>query len=272
MCELLDVQPPPGKTLDPRWHDVTIEHLLNHQGGWDCGRSFDPVFRVAEIAEELGQPGPASPADLLRYVAGQPLQFAPGSKTVYSNFGYVVLGLVIEKVSRQSYLDCVRQEIVGPLGITTVARGRSLPQDRHPREPAYRDAGQGRNVVRSADKELVAAPDGSFCLETISSAGGLIASAPDVARFLAAYQLNGEPVPAGPAEKRGSGEGPRHWRWQTGSLPGTFTLALERADGVLLVALFNQRTDPSGLDYQTLRGILEQVADRIEQWPAGEDF
>jgi CubicO group peptidase (beta-lactamase class C family) len=259
---LLAVEPPPGKTADPRLKDVTIQHLREHQGGWDRDAAFDPMFSSgAEIAAELGKPSPLTPADMVRYMAGQPLNFAPGSKTVYSNFGYCVLGRVIEKVTGHSYLEYVQQEILAPAGIKSVTQGRTLTRDRDPREPCYRDVERGRNLFPGGPGE-VAAPDGTFCLEMMDATFGLIGSAVDVARFVKAYRLLDEnPEPDNSP-----------YRWKFGDMAGTFTLAVQRSDGVILVALFNQSKDPSGLDYNVIRGLLEKVVDRIEQWPAGEDL
>ena len=51
------------------------------------------------IADALKLKEPPTPDDIVRYIAGQPLQFDPGSKSTYSNFGYCLLGRIIEKVS-----------------------------------------------------------------------------------------------------------------------------------------------------------------------------
>jgi CubicO group peptidase (beta-lactamase class C family) len=51
-------------------------------------------------------------------MAGRPLEFDPGTQTTYSNFGYLVLGRIIEKASGRSYEDYVKAEILEPLGIT----------------------------------------------------------------------------------------------------------------------------------------------------------
>ena len=53
-----------------------------------------------------------------------------------------------------------------------------------------------------------------------------------------------------------------------GSLPGTFTLMRQREDGVQIIALFNQRSDPSGLPYDDILKRLDEVADGIKTWPA----
>jgi CubicO group peptidase (beta-lactamase class C family) len=214
------------------------------------------MFRSREIAAALGQRPPASARDIIRYMAGQPLQFTPGTQTAYSNFGYCVLGRVIEKVTGQSYLAYVRGAILAPLGIKDVALGRTLPKDGSPREPYYADFTTGLSVFDRADKE-VPAPDGGFYLEAMDSHGGLIASAEDLVRFLRAYWLSGKP--RGPKETAGF--------CFFGILPGTFAMALERPDGVNIAVLFNQRRDLSGLKYEDIEKVINRTVDGVKRWP-----
>ena len=255
LLDVLPVTPPPGRKRDPRWKDITIRHLLRHQGGWDTKESFDPMFRPLKIARALGTAGPAGPEDIIRYMAGQPLDFDPGSRSAYSNFGYCVLGRVIEKVSGRKYVDYVREEVLAPAGARGVELGRTLRRDRNPREPFYSDPDEGRNVMDPASHAEVPAPDGTFYLEAMDAHGGLIASAADYARFLRRYGLNG----------RGDKRRPTDVFF--GSLPGTLTMGLQRADGLIIVALFNQRADPSGRDYFVIEQMLGKAANGVERWP-----
>jgi serine/threonine protein kinase/WD40 repeat protein/CubicO group peptidase (beta-lactamase class C family) len=257
--DLLHPEPPPGERIDPRWKEVTIGQLLEHKGGWDRSAAFDPMFRPVEAALALGKPSPASAADIIRYMAGQPMQFAPGSKSAYSNFGYCLLGRVIEKASGMGYLEYLQKEVLAPAGATGIYLGRTLPKDRDRREPVYDDPDVGPNAMESGRNDWVPAPDGTFCLEAMDSHGGLTASAVDVARFLSAYTLSGEPAGARPVA--GS---------SFGSMPGTFTMALQRADGVGVVALFNRRKDRSGRDYFAIRELMDRAADGVVRWPDGE--
>ena len=83
-----------GQLNDPRVADVTIEHLLSHRGGWDRERGQDVMFMRNH------QPWcPGDPARLKESV----LMYDPGKKEVYSNLGYCLLGLAIEKVTGKSF-------------------------------------------------------------------------------------------------------------------------------------------------------------------------
>ncbi|HYV37659.1 MAG TPA: serine hydrolase [Gemmataceae bacterium] len=253
----LGIQPPPGQKMDKRLLDITVQNLIQHKGGWDRDKAGDPMFKSLAIAKALGKPGPPTADDIIHYMAGQPLQFDPDSKSVYSNFGYCVLGRVIEKASGKKYIDYLHSDVTKPLGLTSIQLGHTLPNSRNAKEPIYFDPGFGRNVMAPTSKIDVPAPDGTFCLEAMDSHGGLIASAPDSVRFLQAYWMNGQP--------RKDGESAAYSFF--GSLPGTWTMVVQRKDGVNIAALFNQRTDPSGLAYEDIQKMLNKAADGVKGWP-----
>jgi N-acyl-D-amino-acid deacylase len=107
----------PHGTPDPRLKQVTIRQLLRHTGGWDRDVSFDPMFRPIEIARDLNAEPPAGTALVIRYMGGKPLDFNPGERYGYSNYGYCVLGRLIEKASGQTYEGYVREHVLRPLGV-----------------------------------------------------------------------------------------------------------------------------------------------------------
>ncbi len=91
-----------GDSADPRLGQVTIAHLLRHQGGWDRKETIDPLFHAIEIASVLGKPPPATQDDVIRFMMGWQLDFDPGQRYVYSNLGYCLLGRVIEQLTGRS--------------------------------------------------------------------------------------------------------------------------------------------------------------------------
>ena len=89
------------------WKDVTIEHLLDHTSG------------IANFTDEPDFDGleGATPAQTVAGVADIPLRGEPGESFSYTNTGYVLLGMAIEKVSGKSYAAFLQDEIFGPLGM-----------------------------------------------------------------------------------------------------------------------------------------------------------
>jgi CubicO group peptidase (beta-lactamase class C family) len=96
---------------------VTIQHLLTHTGG--TGDFFGPEFDAHRLELRTFD-------DYVKLYGARPLRFEPGTKWEYSNYGFLLLGLVIEKVSGQSYYDYVREHVYKPAGMTSTA---SDPED-----------------------------------------------------------------------------------------------------------------------------------------------
>lgn len=91
---------------------ITIEQLLQHRSG--LGDIFGPKFLAAHASLR-------TLSDYLPLFADKPLEFEPGTDQRYSNAGFVVLGLIIEKISGQSYYDYVRDHITKPAGMNDTA-------------------------------------------------------------------------------------------------------------------------------------------------------
>ena len=103
--------------MDPRLRKITIRQALNHSGGWDRNKSGDPANWAPQICKRLGVPMPPSPEQFISFMMAMPLDFEPGTRTQYSNVGYIMLGEVIEKVTGQSYEDYVQKNVLEPMGV-----------------------------------------------------------------------------------------------------------------------------------------------------------
>jgi D-alanyl-D-alanine carboxypeptidase len=95
---------------------VTVRHLLTHTGG--TGDVFGPEFDQHRLTLR-------EHSDYIQLYGSRGLTHEPGSRFEYSNYGYVLLGELIEKVSGQSYYDFVRDNIFRPAGMTSTD---SLPE------------------------------------------------------------------------------------------------------------------------------------------------
>jgi CubicO group peptidase (beta-lactamase class C family) len=141
---------------------VTIAHLLTHTGG--TGDTFGPEFDAHR----------ASLSDLKDYVAlfgKRPPDFAPGSRYAYSNYGFVLLGRIVERLSGLSYDDYLERNVFAPAGMTSTGnQPESVPLPR--RAASY--AGSGADL-RRADATLPVRG---------TSAGGGYSTAADLDRFV----------------------------------------------------------------------------------------
>ncbi len=96
---------------------VTISELLSHTGG--TGDFFGPEFDQHRL--EL-----RTHADYVKLFGNRPPKFEPGSRFEYSNYGFLLLGNIIEKVTGESYYDYVREHVYEPAGMTSTG---SQPED-----------------------------------------------------------------------------------------------------------------------------------------------
>jgi D-alanyl-D-alanine carboxypeptidase len=96
---------------------VTIQHLLTHTGGTDD--IFGPDFEAHRLELRTLQ-------DYVKLYGNRELKFEPGKQFEYSNYGFILLGAIIEKVSGGSYYDYVRQHIYAPAGMNLTG---SEPED-----------------------------------------------------------------------------------------------------------------------------------------------
>jgi N-acyl-D-amino-acid deacylase len=287
----------PKVKFDERWKNVTILDLLQHRGGWDPEKSFDPMFRSPAICKEMKVAPPADQEAIIHYMLRRPLDFDLGERYAYSNFGYCLLGRVIEKVSGKRYEEYVKEKVLAPLGIERMRQGRTLPDGRARGEVQYYAAGEGTAIMgpNIGKKELW--PYGCWCIESMDSHGGWIASAEALVRFGAALNrpkqckiLDAKSIqimfarPPGAAGENKNGKPADSWygcgwsvrpagdgkenTWHNGSLDGTSTLLVRRSDGLTWAALFNSREAVKGQEPAgEIDGLLHEAADAVKHWP-----
>jgi N-acyl-D-amino-acid deacylase len=292
-----------GKRPDARLKLITIRHLLHHTGGWDRDKSGDPMFRPGAIAHAAALASPPNQETIIRYMLSQKLDFAPGSRYAYSNFGYCVLGRIIARVSGFPYDRFVQQSVLTPAGIRRMQQGSSLEAGRANGEVKYYtpDGAQGHSVFSTQPGEFPQ-PYGTFYLEAMDSHGGWLASAVDLVRFAAALDGSGRSrvlkpetcqilyeAPTPPVSRKRDGslsdayyacgwqvrpvglQGKANY-WHSGSLPGTSTLLVRRADGLAWAVVFNQRSQDSKLPDGAIDGALHRAADAVAEWPKEDLF
>jgi CubicO group peptidase (beta-lactamase class C family) len=285
--EILGLKPAsPDASIDPRLAQITVGELLHHTGGWNRDKSGDPMFKSRTIAAALGIPSPPNAVAIIRFMLSQPLDFDPGTRMAYSNFGYCVLGRVIEQVTGESYENYVKRAVLAPMGITRMTLGRTLPEHRAADEVRYYAPGKPlRSVFDTGKEKEVVSPYGAFSLEAMDAHGGWLASAVDLVRFASSLGkvlseksralLFSRPENLPPGNpyyacgwmvRPGGGEG-KMTTWHTGALPGTSTLLVRRHDGLTWAVLFNERLRDESVD-----PALHRAADAVGEWPKGDLF
>jgi CubicO group peptidase (beta-lactamase class C family) len=142
---------------------VTVRQLLTHTGG--TGDIFGPEYAANRPILRTHQ-------DYVRLFGSRDPQFAPGSRWQYSNFGYIVLGRLIEQVSGQSYYDYVREHVYTPAGMTSTG---SEPED-------VRVPDRGIGYTRRPGQADVA-PNSDFLPYRGTAAGGGYSTVGDLLRF-----------------------------------------------------------------------------------------
>ena len=289
--DLLRPKPFGDRKLDEHWKQITILQLLQHRGGWDRDKSFDPMFRSHLVAAAAGHQKPAEPVDIIRYMAGRPLDSDPGESYSYSNFGYCLLGRVIERVTGKTYEEYVQESVLRKVGIRRMHVGATLLEKKHPDEVRYYGGEQrlARSVFSQDEAATVPRPYGGFYLEAMDSHGGWIACVSDLLRFARDFDDPKKSVLLSEASIRtmfarppGSvGLGPRSryygcgWLVRVGesqdhggSLPGTTTKLMRRSDGICWALLLNTREDGRGTRLRAGRfeGTLQRTLSSIREW------
>jgi N-acyl-D-amino-acid deacylase len=244
---------------DARLRIITIRNLLQHSGGWDRQISGDPIDRQVEIARALGVTAPAGCSDMIRYMLGKPLDFDPGTRWAYSNFGYCILGRVVEKVSSEKYELYVRNHILEPIGIHGMYIGTSRQGRQGQYEVKYYDP---TSLVPSVFPGEGSVPMQYGGFEMLDAPGGWIGSPIDLVRFMTALDgsrtnslLKPETMALMTANPGLPGTGPGWWYgfalfvgpspdlWcHGGSIPGSETQLCRDPNGYVYAIISNSRT------------------------------
>ena len=246
-----------GRDVPDAVKEITVAHLLTHTcGGWS-NKKDDPMFQHPAMKH----------AELIEWtLKNQPLTGKRGAAYAYSNFGYCILGRLIEKLTGLPYAQAVQREVLAKCGITTMRIGGNTHLERAPNEVAYVAGGGGNpygmNVAR------------------MDSHGGWIATAGDLVQF--AMRVDGFPNPpdilraeslktmttpsaasAGYACGWAVNKVP-NW-WHGGSLPGTSSIMVRTASGLCWAALVNIRADGIG---GALDETMWKIAKAVPEWRA----
>lgn len=226
----------PIRQPDPRLADITVAHLLRHQAGW----SRDYTFAERQCAEDLGVQHPAPRPEVARWIMGLPLQYAPGTSVRYSNVGYLMLGLIIERFSGTTFSKAVNQLVLEPVGVSSdrMIVGNNMPKDHDLREWNYK-GWRG----------------GMWDMDGHCAQGGIVTDPAALLAFTKEFYCGfgthiGERRPVN-----------GHWKAEhRGGHPGANAGLFQRGDGVDIAVVFNQH----GAGASEITSAVDRMLDRGE--------
>jgi CubicO group peptidase (beta-lactamase class C family) len=241
-----------SSATDPRVKDITIQQLIDHRGG--RSRNHDPFGGEAQC-KAVSAPCPPSRIDIVKYMMTLPLDYSPGfpgNLDGYSNFGYLLLGMIIEQASQTSYTQYVQNSLMKPLGISSndFKAGESLPADHDEREPIYISKNMAPSVF-NIGKEAPFAEEG-FVAKNWLAVGSSISTARAMTLFASAYKLpHGEVL-----EKNATNDG-----IHLGGVDGSATIVRQLSSGVSYSIFLNIAISSEA--YSSLRTPLDEASKLI---------
>lgn len=266
---------------DKRAYGITVAHLLSHEGGWSQ-RWGDQMFMPLIVAEKMGVKPPADTRTIIRFALDKRLHFTPGTGKAYSNLGYSILGLVIEKASGTSYEDYCKKAVLEPLGIFDMTLARNLPDKKAPYEVTYYEPADvllKQSIYGTG--ELVEPAYGGNDIEALGGAGAWLATAPDLLRLMLAVDglpsckdiLSQESIRF--MTDNESGAAPVGWKtttyngtwWRTGSFPGSAGMIKRQSDGFGWVVLLNSSAWNGPEIYSYINNMMYRVIAQVRRWP-----
>lgn len=295
---LNDFSPPGGTIKDPRWREITVEQLLEHLGGFSLENGDKQVTYLRKAADAFGTPRPATARQIVEYGMGEMLDFDPGTQYVYSNFGYNILGRIIEKVTGKTYEKYVQEEILAPAGVTDMQIAKTRMRDKLPSEVIYYGDEQYEPMWSVLDDEVdqVNFPyGGDYFIEVMDSHGGWLSNAVDLLKFVTStdyttdrpHILTKETVELMLAKPQFMADpNADHWygkgwnsdvtgEWShAGALWGVCSFIIRYGNGVSVAVIFNYLPMMQfGKFIGELKyDMLSQIRDMKDKLPAGKEF
>ena len=179
-----------GLIKDRNYHKITIEHLLRHQGGFPR----DPLFSSRDVMTQLRLDHAPEKEDFYKVVLSRPIRFEPGSWQRYSNFGYLLLSEIIEKVSGMPYDEFIRKEVLFPAGCYDMHIAGTYYEDKRENEVRYyTHEGDGKFIEEYNNSGVtVERCYGGNNIPLLSGAGAWCGSPAEIARLVAC--IDGDPT------------------------------------------------------------------------------
>ena len=270
------------------FYKIKVKHLLNHTSGWSLVTFGDPMFIPHKINrwEKTGYPLVFD--DVIKFVVSKNLPYVPGTRFSYSNFGYCLLGRIVEEISGTDYESYVQKTILSPHGINHMHIAGNFEKDRLKNEVKYYDfTADNQAVAFDGSGKKVMKPYGADDLEMLGPAGGWLANSVDLMRLLVLVDgyskkhkdilsdemmdkmikgVGGKSYPLGWRSVKGD-----HW-WRTGTLSGTSALLTRDINGMSWVIVTNTTNNRSRGFTSSSRYSLRRSFQLVKDWPGHDLF
>lgn len=169
-----------AEICDPRMLEITVEHLLRHEAGFSASK-VDPMF-CAGVTDGIMA---------VRRTLGKRLAFAPGTGHEYSNVGYFLLSLIIEKVTKDSYEHWMSVNVLDPMYCSGFRIAGNYLSDRQQGEVHYyMHSGSELKKDYHGDGTMVEGCYGSNNVRGSQGAGAWLSNAAMLCRFVAGIDLD----------------------------------------------------------------------------------
>jgi CubicO group peptidase (beta-lactamase class C family) len=176
------------RCCDKNYNKITVEHLMRHQAGF----SRDPLFSALDISNALKLDGAPTREDYIRLVLSRKLRFNPGDWQWYNNFGYMLLSIIIEEMTSESYEKYVQNHLLYPAGCYDMhIRKIYYHQKRENEVRYYSHPGDGQYIHEfNKSGRMVERCYGGNDIPMLQGAGAWTSSTVELARLIASIDAN----------------------------------------------------------------------------------
>lgn len=170
---------------------ITVEQLLRHKAGFTNSRG-DPMFSTQDIIRQFRLDDAPDHNTLVRCVLSRPLGYKPGTWQRYSNFGYLLLSMIIEKTSGYDYETFIQENVLHPAGCRDMHLANNYYEEKYPNEVRYyMHAGSELREEYNLSGRMVERCYGANDIHGLSGAGAWCGSPAELCRFVAS--IDGRP-------------------------------------------------------------------------------
>lgn len=279
--------------VDDSVYSITVINLLQHTAGW---ADLD-IIGGNDASYALNLPIPAGKEENIKYMLLQKLDFSSSTQYRYSNFNYLFLGEIINKISGKSYEEYILSEILKPIGVKTTFPAKSTIEDKLPNEVIYYDY-NGETSTSAFDTTKICPMSYSYNMKPTLPEGGWVSKPIDMVRIILAFDGLNKPVdllkketvnimttpPSDIESKYAMGMKVGNGMWShTGALTwGTFALWFKTDNNVCFAITCNtlpntgenedEKMEPLGLFYKDIFTTFPVMISRMKNYPGNDLF